>query len=184
LPNPRVIYVVDLDGTLLQNDATLSVRSREILVHLLEDGLPLVVASARSVVAMKIILSSVPVKNPVIEFNGAFLSELATGKHLWTHALEPRLAIELFGMIKEAGHIPFFSTFDGKKDWLYCVSGQNPGMDWYVEDRRAKGDGRLCLVTETGTGLNDQVVCFTVIGEDSKLRPLAERIRCVWGTKT
>lgn len=132
---------------------------------------------------MKIILSSVTIRFPVIEFNGAFLSELATGEHLWTHALDPRLAIELFKMIQDAGHIPFLSTFDGKKDWLYCVSGWNPGMDWYVEDRRAKGDGRLCLVAETGIGLNEQVVCFTVIGEDSKLRPLAERLRCAWGTK-
>ena len=53
----NVLYVSDLDGTLLQDDATLSPASRQILTSLLEEGLPLTVASARSVVSMQQMLA-------------------------------------------------------------------------------------------------------------------------------
>ena len=58
------VYVTDLDGTLLGEDARLSGRSRSGLVKLLEDGLLLTVASARSVVAMQRILSGVVLPLP------------------------------------------------------------------------------------------------------------------------
>lgn len=70
------LYVADLDGTLLDDRARLSGRSQAILSGLLTEGLRLAVASARSVVAMQKLLAGLPVKQPVIEFNGAFLSEL------------------------------------------------------------------------------------------------------------
>ncbi len=158
-----VLYVTDLDGTLLQDDATLSPASRQILVSLLEEGLPLTVASARSVVSMQQMLTGLRLQLPVIEFNGAFLSDLDTGKHTWVCALEPQLSDEILTAIRDCGHTPFVSTFDGERDRLYCGASQNPGTDWYVEDRQKNRDGRLSPVADIGQGLADQVVCFTVI---------------------
>ena len=67
----EILYVSDLDGTLLQEDATVSPTSRRILSSLLAEGLPLTVASARSVVSMQQMLAGIGLKLPVIEFNGA-----------------------------------------------------------------------------------------------------------------
>ena len=53
---PDVLYVSDLDGTLLQDDATLSPRGRALLTELLDDGVPFTVASARSIGSMGPIL--------------------------------------------------------------------------------------------------------------------------------
>ena len=43
-----ILYVTDLDGTFLQPDVTVSRRSRSILIPLLERGLPLTAATART----------------------------------------------------------------------------------------------------------------------------------------
>lgn len=176
----RVLYAVDLDGTLLGDDARLSKTSRQILVELLADGLPLTAASARSVVAIRQLLAGLPLPLPVIEFNGAFLSDASTGEHLWTQAIEPGLAQEVYEVVRAAGHTPFVSTFDGQRDRLYAPPVVNPGMAWYVGDRQANGDERLTPVEEVSVGLADQVVCFTVIAEEEPLRTLEEQVRGRW----
>ena len=48
----NTLYISDLDGTLLTNDARLSEFSRAVLRELIADGLSFSVASARSVVSM------------------------------------------------------------------------------------------------------------------------------------
>lgn len=49
------IFISDMDGTLLKNDATLSDFSRNALIRMINEGLNFTVASARSVVNLKLI---------------------------------------------------------------------------------------------------------------------------------
>ena len=70
------IYISDLDGTLLRNDATLSDYSKTKIQQLVRNGVHFSVASARSVVAIQKIFDGVKFHLPVIEFNGAFISDL------------------------------------------------------------------------------------------------------------
>ena len=78
-----LLYISDLDGTLLHSDVTLSTHALTTRQQLLRDGAPITFASARSIGSMGPILQGLEVTLPVIEFNGAFLSDLHTGEHLW-----------------------------------------------------------------------------------------------------
>lgn len=179
----RVLYAVDLDGTLLGDDARLSATTHRILAGLLADGLPLTVASARSVVAIRQLLAGLPLPLPVIEFNGAFLSDASTGEHLWTQALEPPLARAVYAAVRDAGHMPFVSTCDGRRDRLYAPPSANPGMAWYVGDRQANGDQRLTPVEDVSVGLGEQVVCLTTIAEEAPLIALERELQGRWGDR-
>ena len=64
------LYVSDLDGTLLRNNASISEFSKMNLNLLLSGGMHFTVASARSVVSMKRILGDVNFRLPIVEFNG------------------------------------------------------------------------------------------------------------------
>jgi hypothetical protein len=74
-----LIYVCDLDGTLLRSDGTLSNFAREGLNRLL-DGVQLTVASSRATPAMRVLLAGVELHLPVIEFNGAFVLLAVAGR--------------------------------------------------------------------------------------------------------
>lgn len=169
-----VLYVTDLDGTLLQNDASLSPTTRQLLNERLAEGAPITVASARSVVSIRSLLAEIELTLPVIEFNGAFLSDLATGEHLWINSLPEPVLLRAFDTVTAHAIPPFLSTFDGQRDRLYAPPPVNAGMDWYVEDRVSRRDDRLIRVDDVSRGLGDRVVCITVIERVPALEALRQ----------
>ena len=175
-PDERALFVSDLDGTLLDGDGRLSPRSRAIIAPLLADGLQFSVATARSVVSVRSLLAELPLRLPVVEFNGAFLSDLETGRHWLVRSLSPGLPDDLYGLILESGHAPFVSTFDGNRDRLYYDRLVNAGMEWYRDNRIEHSDPRLAKVDSTKETLKEQVVCLTVIGRRGPLEELKDRI--------
>jgi Cof subfamily protein (haloacid dehalogenase superfamily) len=173
---PDVLYVTDLDGTLLQSDATISAQARDLLSALIDDGAPIAIASARSLASMTHILQGIDLRLPVIEFNGAFLSDLHTGEHLWINDLPQPTLGSVYEDICAHGHTPFISTFDGSADRLYAPPATHAGMQWYIDDRLAVGDPRLRRVDDVSEGLGERVVCLTVIDREQNLTPLATQL--------
>ena len=171
------LFVSDVDHTLLDDEGTLSRYSRTTLNRLLACGLRFTVASARSCASLRHLLAGLKLSLPVIEFNGAFVSDLATGRHHLVHALAPAVATDLWVLLQGSGHVPFVSTFDGAADRLYYDRMANAGMSWYLEDRRRHRDPRLRRLADLRDGLRDQVVCLTVIGRQGELLALREAVR-------
>jgi len=137
------LYISDLDGTLLRSNAELSDFSRERLTRLIEAGALFTVASARSVVAMGLILGRLPVRLPVIANNGACLSDLATGAHHVVHELDGSLSSEIIALAEGAAGLPAVAALRGDEERLYIPDPGTPGMTWYLEDRVRAQDYRL-----------------------------------------
>jgi Cof subfamily protein (haloacid dehalogenase superfamily) len=175
------LYVSDLDGTLLSNDGTLSTNSRAALQRLLGDGVAFSVASARSVVSMRPILRGLRFSLPVIEFNGAFLSDLETGRHEIVNSIESDVAQDIFALLKRSARSPFVSTFNGKSDCVYYDKTTNEGERYYVSNRLENEDHRLRSTNDLARSLRDQVVCFTVIAKVEALRDLEVAIEERYG---
>jgi Cof subfamily protein (haloacid dehalogenase superfamily) len=166
------LFVSDLDGTLLDKGGRLSPVSREALERLIAEGLVFSVASARSVASMQSVLRDLRITLPVIEFNGAFLSDLHTGRHEIVNAIEPALAQDAYALIGQYACAPFVSTYDGRADRLYYGNLTNAGERHYVDDRRAHEDRRLRQTASLAETLREPVVCLTVIGEQARLAEL------------
>lgn len=177
----QTVYISDLDGTLLSNDATLSPYSKTGLQRLLQQNLLFTVASARSVVAMQNMFEDILLPLPIIEFNGAFISDLHTGQHEIINSLEPVIAEEIYRHILDHHHLPFISTFNGSEDCLYYYETRNAGMRWYLEDRQQRCDKRLRHTQRLQHALRDEVVCFTIIGDAASISSLKASIQEHYG---
>lgn len=178
------LYVCDLDGTLLRSDGALSVFARDGLNELLSTGLRLTVASSRGTPAMRALLAGVDLQLPVIEFNGAFVSELDSGRHLASNALAPAAACAAAELILATGADPVVSGWDGSRDRVHFGRRMNEGTSWYVEEKRAYGDPRLApsddLLAAAGQGEVASIVGFI---RDSEAALTVERMRGAVGSE-
>jgi Cof subfamily protein (haloacid dehalogenase superfamily) len=176
------LYISDLDGTLLRNDARLSEYSRAALAALLAEGLPFSVATARGVASIRPILQGIRLALPVIASNGAFLSNLETGRHEVVNAMDGAIAEDLYREIVRLGcGAPLLSTYDGTSECVYHEDPANDGMRWYLEDRVANRDERLRRAENAADMLADQVICMTVIGLAAPLSELEIALRERYG---
>ncbi|MFD7263497.1 HAD family hydrolase [Streptomyces sp. NPDC059874] len=137
------LHVLDLDGTLLRSDATLSPYARDGLNALLDDGVRLTVASARSAVAIRSLLAGVRLTLPVIELGGAFLTDFATGRHLAHRTLGPEVVTAALDVLARIPAEPVLTTWDGTTDRVLHGPGRDPATAWYVAEKADYGDPRL-----------------------------------------
>lgn len=171
------LYVSDLDGTLLGPNAGLSAYSRTVLHELLDQGLNFTVASARSVVSMRAILRGLPFRLPIIASNGAFVTDFHTGRHEVVNAIDREVVREIHALILAHQQVPFISSHAPGGDRLYYSVIANPGMQHFLDDRVAARDPRLRAIARSEDGLDEQVVCITVIGNMQPLTALEQAIR-------
>ena len=175
----RHLYVSDVDSTLLRTDGSLSRFTRDTLNRLIADGLQFTVASARSCASLRQLLAGLDLRLPVVEFNGSFVSDFATGYHHLTHSMAPTVTTDLFTLLQRRGHVPFISTHDGhdgRTDRLYYDQLANAGMRWYAQDRQQRRDSRLRKLANLHHALHDQVVSFTIIARQPELLALQRTI--------
>lgn len=175
-----MLYVSDLDGTLLNSQGVIGPHTREGLADLLSRGLPFTIATARSVCSAAQLLDGVPLRLPLVELGGAFLSE-PSGRHLYTQAIGDALKHGVYLQLQAAGYTPFISTFDGQRDNIYHARIENEGQRWYYQDRVAHADPRLRPARPLMDVLEEQVICFTVIDREEGLRALQQRLTGLYG---
>ncbi len=179
--SPKRLFVTDLDGTLLQNDATLSPYARERLLRWLEQGMHFTIATARSVVSVRHILGDLPLRLPIVCANGAYLSDYHSEQHYAVQAITKPKDRELLTLIRSEGFHPFVSTYDGKKDGLYMAQVVNEAMEWYLQDRIEADDERLQRVADLQAVMDQRVICFNVMERWEPLKGLEQQIRRRFG---
>lgn len=77
-----ILYVSDLDGTLLNTSASLSPYTIKTINGLVEKGMLFTYATARSLSSASVAAKGLNPKIPVIVYNGAYIMEPATGNIL------------------------------------------------------------------------------------------------------
>lgn len=180
---PSEVYVCDLDGTLLRSDGTLSAFSRDGLNRLLGAGVNLTVASARGTPGMRSLLSGVAIRLPVIELNGAFVSELESGRHLAGNVLSRSESCAAVEIILGTGNDPVISTWDGRRDGVHFGSRTNESTSWYVEEKRRYRDPRLAPCDDLlGVARDEDVAQITTFALDEEAEELSERLRHAVGS--
>ena len=180
-PVMNTLFISDLDGTLVNNQAELSDYSLQTLQELIDDGLPFTVASARSIVSMQQMLRGLRLDLPVISFNGGFISDLETGQHHRVNSIESEIIHQIYDALADFGCVPYLSTYTGNEERVYYHRVINAGMEWYLQERITRKDPRFRKTDNLRHGLKEQVVCMTVIHRKEILDDLEQHILGSYG---
>ena len=157
------LYISDLDGTLLTSRERVSAYSIEKLNALMERGMILSFATARSALSAKLALDGLKIDAPVVLYNGGLIYNYGTGETLRSVLFTEEEKRYVFSVLKEHG-IPPFVFGARRKDRervAYEVGKENPGIVRYLYRRR--GDVRLDPVNSEEELLEGYIFYFKCI---------------------
>lgn len=178
----KKLYISDLDGTLLNNNAVLSDFTKAELNRLISDeNVYFTVATARNVNTIRAMFEGVKLNLPVIEFNGAFITDINTGNKLLVNNISDDITEGFMKLCEEYAQFPLISGFDGKNSKLYYKDGVSLGMDLYLNDRRKSGPQHMVEAGDDKAYEQDKIVCYTLINTSDKLNGLVEALNKEYG---
>ena len=107
--DPReLLYVSDLDGTLLDGNGQLSEESVKRINRLIDKGLNLTIATARNYDSAYPLIRGLNLKHPIILFNGVYLTELHTGKNIFfSNFISEKIINNMMVMVEPFEIYPF-----------------------------------------------------------------------------
>ena len=84
IPSMKKLYITDLDGTLLNQNASISPYSEQVIKKIIKQGIHFTIATGRSPIRIFSILQNIPLKLPVILMNGAAIYDIENQECLST----------------------------------------------------------------------------------------------------
>ncbi|NEP17808.1 MAG: HAD family phosphatase [Leptolyngbya sp. SIO4C1] len=170
------LYVSDLDGTLLTPQAALSAYTRTQIAAIVAAGIPFAIATSRSIDSVRAILGPLSLSLPVIEFNGAYVTDLATGQPAVINAIEPAIAEDLFSLAALTQLAPIVSSYCSGANCNSYTQVTHAGLQWLsrdVQQRKGKPWRRLSRYQEI---LSEPIVRLTLVDTEPRLSELEQLI--------
>ena len=103
----RTLYIADLDGTLLQNDQTLSDHTVETINRLMSRGMMVSVATARGTIGVQLVeLSRLHFRVPIIMLGGVLMYDLYRRRILHSCEMSDRTVSAVLQAFRTQGRYP------------------------------------------------------------------------------
>ncbi len=160
------LYISDLDKTLLNDNAELSVKAKDELNQMISKGLPFTIATARSWVSASTILEGLDLRLPVICSNGSILADYNSGDYLDIITIRDEIREGVLDIILGYNTHPFISTVKDGKHKLFHGEMNNAGLEWYMRDLLAAKDPRREFISDFKAELRSDLLSFTVIDRE------------------
>lgn len=171
----KVLYVSDLDGTLMRNDLTISEYSVKTINELISHGLAFTYATARSIESAREITGDLKITLPVVTRNGAVLADNVTGAHLEKAVFADKEIIKIKELIPEITYFGFVSCFTGDKMIkAYADTDHSEGLSGYIG--YYVNDPRMVKVENMEGMFTGNPGYVTLIGSKKELEPVFERV--------
>lgn len=131
MPNYDILFL-DMDGTVLRTDKTVSKRTKEALKAAQAEGVKLVVATARTLRIAPSIIYELNFDYAIIS-NGASIYDLKTGERVYHKQFNPESARVLYDLVKDdCNFIEYFADGEialSKKS--YALIGTREIPEWH-----------------------------------------------------
>ncbi|AEI44172.1 HAD family hydrolase [Paenibacillus mucilaginosus] len=174
----RVLYVSDLDGTLLNGRQEIPAQSREVLNALIREGMHFTIATARAYESVKRIVEGLELQVPVVLFNGVFIRDMAEGRYLVENYLDPLLAQEILRAYLDSGLNPLVYTMNAAGEpKVYYRGIFNESEAQYIGNRTAGGDKRFTLVSDFAEIGEEQVITVNAIDRSGRMEAVFQTFR-------
>lgn len=165
------LYVSDLDGTLMQPDATLSAETVRLLNRSISQGKLFTVATARTPATVSGIIRPLEMNIPAIVMTGASVWNPKTGHYRNLRHFKPEAAQRLIDLYRETDTNSFIFTLDRDMIDIYHIGGPiNKIQQQFYEERKNSPFKRFHLSTDGSDTLPEDmskvILAYTMLPDD------------------
>ena len=181
----KILYLSDLDGTLLRPNERLSEYTMTIINRFIQNGGCFSYATARSIVTASKVTVGLNRRFPAICNGGAFIIENTTNEILLSNYFSPDEVETASDIFRIHEIYPFVHTYiDGKERFSYIERYVTSAMQHYLNNRI--GDPRRRVVEGVDELYHGHVFNFACMDTDAILSPIArifasdDRFSCIY----
>ncbi|MDE5621253.1 MAG: HAD family hydrolase [Ruminococcus sp.] len=175
------LYISDLDGTLLNNDARLSDFTVKAVNGLVEKGMRFTFATARSVYSAKPITSALNINIPYILMNGVSIYNPLNDRYIKNEYISPETSSEIIGVFRENDLKCFMYKIHNDVLIAYFTEINSQVMNSFAEVRKNNYNKPFVQCADLADHADEETVYFTVTGEYERLLPVKIGIEKIKG---
>lgn len=165
----KILYLSDLDGTLLNENALVSSETETGLNRLIEKGLCFSVATARTHATVAKMLSNVNISVPVILMNGVAIFDLNTKKYVSVQNINTKGKKVLFDAIRKCLNSGFVYCIDNHELSTYYENTDSPNAKQFIEERERLYGKKFTKVRSFEECTDKSVVYYSIDDKKEKL---------------
>ncbi|MCI9092923.1 MAG: HAD family hydrolase [Coprobacillus sp.] len=172
----KILYVSDLDGTLLRSDETISQLTSQTINDLVEKGMIFSYATARSYQTAHKVTKGLKAKIPLIIYNGTLIVDNESQDILLAHYFGNSEIKELINDLTSHQIYPIVYSYINQKEKFSFIEELNTkGMQNFIYTRQ--GDIRKNPVKNINQLYLGDCFYVTCIDEYEKLKPFYEKYK-------
>ena len=167
----KILYLTDLDGTLLSSAEHVSDYTAKVVNSFIKNGGCFSYATARSFVTASKVTENLNIPLPVICFNGGFTMDGQSGEILASNYFTLDLKAEIMNAIPNFDILPIvFAHINGIERFSYVNHSVNCGTSHFLD--RRKNDNRRREVQVIEELFEGDTFTFVFIGDLSQTQPI------------
>lgn len=168
------LYVSDLDGTLLNNNARLSEISKTLLNNAIDNNINFTIATARTPATIVSLLSGLNLNLPIITMNGSAIYDIKNDKYIYYNTIKNVLVSDISKILKDINANAFIYTIKDNHLYVYHNKLIHP---YQIEFYELRKNTKFKTFIEGCPSIDSEVLYFTIMDYEDKVNELYNRIK-------
>lgn len=168
----KTLYISDLDGTLLNENKSLSHYSITTINRLIENGMYFSIATARTNVTASRMLSNVNINVPAVLMNGVIIYDLKRNNYVKIQYLDnPSIKI-IISALQKYNISGFMYGIENNKMSTYYDQLSSHAMKSFYDERVRAFNKEFIKIDNLNICSNKGIIYFAIMDSEKKLLPL------------
>ena len=172
------LFVTDLDGTLLNSNKEVSIKSTEILNKLIDNGVNFTVATARTPATVVDLLQDVNLKLPAVLMNGVLLYDIKEEKYINIKEIGKDTVDKVFDVLNKFDKNAMVYGIRNNHLWVYHKEFEYSWEYDFYKERTDRKQKTFLKVENYQECINEsKVINFIVFDKYEKIKGIYEELK-------
>ena len=172
------LFVTDLDGTLLNSNKEVSIKSIEILNKLIDDGVNFTVATARTPATVVDLLQDVNLKLPTVLMNGVLLYDIKEEKYINIKEIEKDTVDKVFDILNKFDKNAMVYGIRNNHLWVYHKEFEYSWEYNFYKERADRKQKTFLKVENYQESIKEsKIINFIVFDKYEKIKGIYEELK-------